>query len=109
MCIDRPFQDDDSCLFEIKEARKVKPPRPIVPLFLDANQTAWLNDEVKYHCRMGDISTNTFDVSQSIIDVSWLGDDGPNNEAVASLNAEIDFLSEYLRQQLSIALVRSSS
>ncbi len=101
VCIDKSFQDDESCLFEIKEARKVKSPRPIVPVFLDADYKSWLNDEVKYRCRMGDASVKTFDISQSANDASWMNDDGPSAGAVASLNTEMNILSEYLRQQLS--------
>ena len=66
LCLEAGTQRDESVILELGNNRGFKHPRPVIPLFLEARNASFPNNEIKAHCFMTLDDTVVFDISNCI-------------------------------------------
>jgi Protein tyrosine and serine/threonine kinase len=97
------FQETESFLRFLREARKIQPPRLVVPIFAEAHREEWCNQELIYLLQLRSASPTLFDVSGIVSQESPPDDDGDaedlTDEARTQLNLVVDSIVRLLRSQ----------
>jgi serine/threonine protein kinase len=67
-CLSSVFQTRENCMFEIREAMSLSPPKPIVPIIIEENVNIWMSQELAslFNVAKDDFSTKSFvDISMA--------------------------------------------
>jgi serine/threonine protein kinase/outer membrane protein assembly factor BamB len=52
VCMSEVYQSRDNCMFELREAASMDPPKPIVPLIIQASPEKWASEELFNLCKI---------------------------------------------------------
>jgi hypothetical protein len=96
-CIDENYQQDDSIIQDVREVRKMNPPRPAIPIFISPNHEIWSNQELIYLFQLRAASSITYDFShhQTFL-AEQPSDSEPTSDILINLHRDIDVLVKYL-------------
>jgi hypothetical protein len=63
-CLSNAFQNNKICMDELRYARKCKPPKLIIPVFVDSNYEDWCAMDLSYLCQIQAEDVIKFDFSK---------------------------------------------
>lgn len=69
VCINQSFQHDSTSMQELRDARKVVPPRPIIPVFIEEDYEEWISPELSELCQLDSASSVPFDIAGLLRDL----------------------------------------
>ena len=81
------YQNDEYCMSQLRAAKAIKPPRPIIPIFIQSNWLTWANQELIYLCQLRSSTLVSLDLSELAADGNWGGNSnttGNNNSGSGS-------------------------
>jgi hypothetical protein len=96
-CLDQFYQNNDSCMKDLREAKSALAPKPIIPVFLDGDHDVWQSPDLIQLCRLKSNILISFDMS-TVSDSDELYDDVMQAAVVSILNTEIDKLYQHFRE-----------
>ena len=73
------YQNDEYCMSQLRAAKAIKPPRPIIPIFIQSNWLTWANQELIYLCQLRSSTLVSLDLSELAADGNWGGGSGSND------------------------------
>ena len=86
--INKSYQNDEYCMSQLRAAKAIKPPRPIIPIFIQSNWLTWANQELIYLCQLRSSTLVSLDLSELAADGNWGGSGGGNNNNTSSGGGE---------------------
>jgi serine/threonine protein kinase len=69
VCINQSFQHDSTSMQELRDARKIVPPRPIIPVFIEDDYEDWISEELRILCQLDSASSVPFDIAGLLSDM----------------------------------------
>ena len=93
LCLETGTQNDEGIIVELGNNRGFKQPRPVVPLFLEAQNTNFPNNMIKAHCFITLDKNKVFDISNFISNSDHLN----SPVGIDPLDLELNNLINYIQ------------
>jgi hypothetical protein len=107
-CMSKSFQENVSCMLELKEARTVSPAKQIITLALEENFMEWVSQDVIYLSQLLSYQNLTCDLNEIASHESWESESGPDEIVSRDLKNKLDIVKNYVENLKSESLLGSS-
>ena len=84
------YQNSKECMGQLRTAKAAKPPRPIIPLFTEADYGSWISMDMKYLCQTLSPSFVLHDLSSVASQEAWEAAEEPSLDMIQSLNKVLE-------------------
>lgn len=98
--VSQRFALDSKCMQDLRDMKKINPPRAIVPVFIESDRDTWCSQELSYLLQLRSAALWMYDITAVATDESWLTQDGPSDDVLNNLYETIDNLSKYLKASI---------
>jgi hypothetical protein len=87
-----PIEDHN----QLALVRSNKSPPPIIPVFLDGNNSEWCDADLIFLCQLRSVHAVSYDISNIANDASWISDEGASNYVINKFDMFMKKLSNYI-------------